>query len=718
MDTNDLLIKENQIMYKILLYFFLSGVITYLHANPYIIFCGSESNDLYQLLKKQGITLQHNSSIEQSVQNARRNTPIIIVADNYPFQQVKVTPDIYQAAKKKGVKLYVEYPDYIPGYSQASTQIVGKLERGVITSDFFGNSLPAMSLLGINDCHLYPVNVTKSLITFAKVAGFDNAEYGLTDTDTYPLLFREGNVMIAMASLSSFHKNRFAPVNSWRIVWESILTWLTGEEIALKEWVSDPAPSYKEKSFLPFNARKNSVQRGCEWFFNGRFFVHPSWKSLWLHYQSDGIAPFGPPVKKEFLVGNGSLGILEGHASNIYWNGNQQYRYWMRADVQGEVAFALASASLLLKEERYKRISENLIDYLFYTSNFRTGSRNNKESPVYGLLGWSDTHPYVFYNDDNARAILGAIGASAYLDNERWNQLIVENILANFRTSSKQGFQGGRLEESQIEKEGWKYFFNRDYTNPHPHFESWMWACYLWLYDKTGYRPLLDKAKTGIRIMMKAYPDQWKWTNGIQQERARMLLCLSWLVRVEDTLQHREWLDTIVQKLLENQQPNGAIREELGNSLGMFENTKSNKEYGLHEAPLISKNGDPVSDMLYTCNFAFFGLNEAAHATGNAQYKKAVEKLSDFFTRIQVKSETHTDLNGAWFRAFDYNRWDYWASNADAGWGAWSTLTGWIQSWIIGTQVLIENNNSYWDITRKMDVREAMNTAIWMLDKN
>ncbi len=137
MDTNDLLIKENQIMYKILLYFFLSGVITYLHANPYIIFCGSESNDLYQLLKKQGITLQHNSSIEQSVQNARRNTPIIIVADNYPFQQVKVTPDIYQAAKKKGVKLYVEYPDYIPGYSQASTQIVGKLERGVITSDFF-----------------------------------------------------------------------------------------------------------------------------------------------------------------------------------------------------------------------------------------------------------------------------------------------------------------------------------------------------------------------------------------------------------------------------------------------------------------------------------------------------------------------------------------------------------------------------------------------------
>ena len=218
--------------------------------------------------------------------------------------------------------------------------------------------------------------------------------------------------------------------------------------------------------------------------------------------------------------------------------------------------------------------------------------------------------------------------------------------------------------------------------------------------------------------MMEAYPDKWKWTNGIQQERARMVLCLAWLVRIEDTPQHRAWLDTIVQKLLENQQPSGAIREELGNSSGLFGKTPSNKAYGLHEAPLISENGDPVSDMLYSCNFAFFGLNEAAHATGNAQYKKAVEKLSDFMTRIQVRSNTHSDLDGAWFRAFDYNRWDYWASNADAGWGAWCTLTGWIQSWIIGTQVLVENNNSYWDITQKINMKKAMDDSIWMLEKS
>ena len=49
-------------------------------------------------------------------------------------------------------------------------------------------------------------------------------------------------------------------------------------------------------------------------------------------------------------------------------------------------------------------------------------------------------------------------------------------------------------------------------------------------------------------------------------------------------------------------------------------------------------------------------------------------------------------------RAFNYRDWDYWASNADAGWGAQSTLTGWIQSWIITTLALMEEGTSYWDI--------------------
>ncbi len=44
------------------------------------------------------------------------------------------------------------------------------------------------------------------------------------------------------------------------------------------------------------------------------------------------------------------------------------------------------------------------------------------------------------------------------------------------------------------------------------------------------------------------------------------------------------------------------------------------------------------------------------------KYQEAAGKLSAYLTRIQVQSSKHKDLDGAWFRAFDYGRWDYWAS--------------------------------------------------------
>lgn len=683
-----------------------------------ITICASPDNDLFVLLQNEGFQTVRYDTPEEAVEQAGPGASVIITARDYPCKRVQLPASLYKMINKKRLRVYLEYPESLQDIRVSDSVHVGKLERGVVSSKFFGAALPELSLLGINDCHIPMIEATKPLISFAKVAGFDKADYGLTDTEVYPLLFQQGNMMIAASSLSNFRKGRFEPVASWQIVWEHLLAWLTRQKsVTIRQWPADPRPSYTADAILPVSARKTSVRRGSDWFFNGRFLLHPSWQDTLLKYQGDGRLPFGPPASPEYLIGDGSLGILEGHASNIYYDGRQQYRYWLRADVQGEVSFSLASAGKLLNDDKYRAVSEKLIDYIFYTSKFRSAERNDKNNPAYGLIGWSDTHPHIYYNDDNARLILGVIGASAFLDNERWNRYIVENILANFRTCSKQGFQGRRLDQQQIEKNGWQYYFNRDFVNPHPHFESWMWACYLWLYNKTGYKPLLDKAKSGIRIMMEAYPDEWKWTNGIQQERARMTLCLAWLVKVEDTPEHRKWLDLMVQKLLENQQPNGAIREELGGGTGQYGRTKSNKAYGLHEAPLISVNGDPVSDMLYTCNFAFFGLNEAAQATNNPVYKEAVDKLSGFLTRIQVKSETHPDLDGAWFRAFEYNRWDYWASNADIGWGAWCTLTGWIQSWIVATQVLLENNQSFWDATQHMDVKDNMKEALWMLEE-
>ena len=143
-----------------------------------------------------------------------------------------------------------------------------------------------------------------------------------------------------------------------------------------------------------------------------------------------------------------------------------------------------------------------------------------------------------------------------------------------------------------------------------------------------------------------------------------------------------------------------AIREELGDpSKGSFGAERCNADYGQNEAPLIFRNGDPVADMLYTCNFAVFALNEAACATGDPKIRKMADSLGEFLVRIQVRSNSRKNVDGAWFRAFNYRNWDYWASNADAGWGAQSTLTGWIQSWIVATLALMEKGTSFWDVT-------------------
>lgn len=669
---------------------------------------GDTNADVVEVLNAKGVAVKFGNSINEVINKAPKRSAVLLLSVTYPevSQSFHLDEAMLRRIKEKGLKVFMEYPSAHPGVDIAHEPKHMLLERAVITSDKFGERLPALSLLGLNDRYVLEAkDITDPLLIMAKVVGFDKAEYGLENTEVWPLLFEKDGVLLATTRLSNFITGRFGPAEHIKHVWNYILNWaMATDSFSIGSPSLTVQPMYPKDFALPADAGVESVRKGVEWFYKGRFFIDPSWQERWLKYQGDGTMPVGPPNPYDIKNGDGSWGIIEGHASTIYNNGRQQYRYWLRSDVQGEAAMALSAAGSLLQNEAYKEQGRKLADFVLNHPKLWYG--DNSPDDLRGLLGWSYTQPHIFYGDDNARAILGIIGASAYLDEGRWDKQIIENILANFRTTGKNGFRGPSLDAQSITNEGWQHFNERDIINPHPHFESWLWACYLWLYDKTGYQPLLDKTKRAIAITMERYPN-WNWTNGIQQERARMILPLAWLVRVEDTPQHREWLDTMVTEIIKQQDASGAIREELGDGAkGMFGKTRSNAEYGLHEAPLIYENGDPVADMLYTCNFAFFGLNEAARATGDTRYQQAAKRLSDFLIRIQVNSDKHPGLDGAWFRAFDFNRWEYWASNADAGWGAWSTLTGWIQSWIIATQAQIQENTSFWEVSAGIELQD------------
>ncbi|MCX6922913.1 MAG: hypothetical protein NT154_06845, partial [Verrucomicrobia bacterium] len=180
----------------------------------------------------------------------------------------------------------------------------------------------------------------------------------------------------------------------------------------------------------------------------------------------------------------------------------------------------------------------------------------------------------------------------------------------------------------------------------------------------------------------------------VWEERAHMLLPLAWLVRVEDTPLHRQWLDWMVKYLQQGQHPCGAIPQNVDKP------QTSNDQYGTGEAPIVYQTGDPATDMLYTMGFAISGMHEAAAATGNPEYALVEDRMAGFLVRIQTRCATRAELDGCWYRIFDYGKWDYWGSDGDVGWGVWSAETGWTQPWVAGTLALRQMKTSLWDLTK------------------
>lgn len=683
-------------------------------------------NDLFQLFQENQIPCARFDSAADLLRNASPETPVLVLADEYPEESVTLPANFFQQAEAKKLRLFLEFPASLPGMEPGSPQRIS-LERGVVQTDFFGEKLAPMRIVMPQDCHFLPVSVDSAHLVLAKVAGFDEAIYGLSDTPTFPLLFTHPGIpaLIATAKFSNFISARYAPTDAWTVIWQSILEWLAPRfKIPPLKWTPAVEPAYSSKTSLPAFTVKKALQNGSEWFFNARLLLHADWLPIYRQASQKWKDSVGPAPELDWPCGDGSLGVLEGFSSNIYHDGRQQLRWWIRNDCNGEVAGALALSGKVLQNSKYMATAENIGDFIYLHSIMSQGKRADATHPTFGLIGWNNVPNYaagmdgfgVFYGDDNARGILGSLAAAAVLNHQKWNKRILQCLLANLRTAGKLGFRHDRLDEKPLEENGWEFYFKEAHTSFAPHYQAYLWAAWLWAYAHTGFELFLIRAKMAIEATMAVYPQEWHWTNGMQQERARMLLPLAWLVRLEDTPRHRGWLRQMATDLLDYQDESGAIRESLGETgHGRYQAPKSNADYGTNEAPLIQRNGDPVCDLLYTTNFAFLGLHEAAAATNESIYRDATNKLADFLCRIQVKSGQRPELDGAWFRAFDFKRWEFWASNADAGWGAWCTETGWTQGWILTVLALRETEQNFWDLTAGIDLRPELDLNLELM---
>src|SRR5690606_17121676 len=262
----------------------------------------------------------------------------------------------------------------------------------------------------------------------------------------------------------------------------------------LVHWKSYVSPSFSKNETIPRLEWRNAAKRGVDWFYKAKFLIDSSWLDKTLRVVHKDAVVFEKVGEGE-RCGDGSLGILEGHASFINNDGTQPYRWWIRADCQAESAYALSSVGLLFQDTLYQNTARRLLNYLYEQSNMTRDRKGIETNNSRGLISWSTTNPDVFYGDDNARVILASIGARLNLDMPQLDSVIAESILGNFRTTGKYGFRGGFLRDTTIDNIGLKELNSRELINIHPHYESWLWACYIWLYHKTGHPPLLEKAK-------------------------------------------------------------------------------------------------------------------------------------------------------------------------------------------------------------------------------
>lgn len=624
--------------------------------NNFLFLCENE-NDLFKTFVANGLNPSRFGDVEDIIKYSEEGDIAFLLADSYPVATLNISRSFLDEAETKNLKLYIEYPKSIEGMEIMGVRSFN-YERLFVADNYF-KSLEKGTILIANDVTYLECKDAKNIhIAGVKIAGYDKLAFD-APKDVAPILFNIGeNVLVATTCFSSFISGRFSPKESWKCFFEDIVCRLTGGAISPSlDFSLEVAPTYNKEDVLPSDCEIVSAGRSCDWFF-----------------------------KNALSVEELGLGVLEGYCSAIGYNGFQQKRSIMRCDCVMESSLVFALKNAFDGDPKAKEIFYELLDYGF-SEDFFVGDKN---AVNYGFLDWMRKGKNVYYGDDNARAILAALAARSVTGESKWDDKILKCILANLKVCDKNGFTISYHTPESLKRLADGEDINVDIL-PRPHYQCYIWAMFLWGYELTGYKKLLDMAKAGIKVTMDAFPDGWKWTNSLTAEIARMVLPLSFLVKIENTREHREWLKKITDALLENMVECGAIKDKFGDiKMGTYPPPQSNEDYGTTEASIIQSNADPATDLLYTTNWAFLGLHEAAMVTKDEELKKCEDKLAKFLVRIQISSETHPELDGAWLRSFDFEKWEPFGSSADTGWGVWCVETGWTNSWIASVLYLRE----------------------------
>ena len=98
--------------------------------------------------------------------------------------------------------------------------------------------------------------------------------------------------------------------------------------------------------------------------------------------------------------------------------------------------------------------------------------------------------------------MLGGLAASAALGVDQWDRVILRCLLANLRTTGRLGFRGRRVDQEDLIARGWRPYYDDEIVHYAPHYEAYLWACFLWAYHQTGFEPFLARAENALGMTM------------------------------------------------------------------------------------------------------------------------------------------------------------------------------------------------------------------------
>jgi len=189
---------------------------------------------------------------------------------------------LIEQARRKQLRLYIEYPSWLPNLSVGSPSTT-YWERAVVVSSRFTPELVPMRILSINDCHYVPVNAQQPEIVLVRVAGCDTAVYGLPNKkDVHPIFFEcsRTTLLVAATKLSNFRAARYGHSEAWTIVWNRIIDWLCqGDNIIPVRTRATVHPTYVSNIKIPPRIEKQAFCRRVEWYSKAKMLIHPTWSS-------------------------------------------------------------------------------------------------------------------------------------------------------------------------------------------------------------------------------------------------------------------------------------------------------------------------------------------------------------------------------------------------------------------------------------------------------